>query len=716
MELQNVFTAVFNMAVTGSIVILCVLAARVLLKKAPRVFSWALWLVVLFRLLCPVTLTGPVSVLEIVDAPEPKANVGAVEYVAPPKPQTNAVVMIPGQTGTPGQIVTEPVPEVPQWRMYAAWIWLAGAGGLAGYGGISYVNLKKKMRASMALAWGIRESDRISTPFVLGLLKPVIYLPVGLEGQGHILLHEQLHIRHGDHIVKALFWLAVSLHWFNPLVWLAFTLCGRDMELRCDEAVLRELGSQVRSDYAQSLLNLAAGRRYAPAPLAFGEGDTGKRVKFVLKWRKAKLWLAIPAAVLCAAVLVMTACNPAGSRDTPFGHSYKATMIVTSTQHEEPINQNQLFTLTSDMALFIRNNGKTAMAGSFKMLESLPDTCAACPNREEWVRLKAESVSSWEAIQNGPDNYLLIQMMDGKLYLIQGDQMYHLERTDLLGVSIKQPGIEAYVEPVWYSTDSWAWMPGDMSTTLVDADAKLVLMPEQDVDMIEVREEYYMRTDGETSIINTEHILKPDKNGDFLLDVSRRGTHGDDFAVYWVTVGDDRYVFRLAFPAVPGETSVAVSVPEQTREVRYSEGNVWIALQLPESWDYDITYLDDPELDAAISAGITFWPRGREEGKLFFGYYPDRFAVCGTGLETSGLFLAGQNASMGTYDGRSLWDFISFGEYFAVWGQGHEHWWAEYGDRAMEILDAAAFSTQGIDLSDLTDVDWDCTLPVSPTE
>lgn len=707
MELQRIFSAVLNMTITGSIVILCVLAARLVLKHAPRVFSWALWLVVLFRLLCPVSVSGPVSVLEIVDAPEPKANVGAVEYVAPPVSAPTAI--LPTGEQQPATH-TEPTAPPIDWHPIGTWVWFVGAGGLMAYGIVSYVNLRRRLRASIPLGGGIRAADGITSPFVLGLLKPVIYLPVGLEGQAHILLHEQLHIRHGDHIVKALFWLAVSLHWFNPLVWLAFTLCGRDMELRCDEAVLKKLGPQVRSDYAQSLLNLAAGRRFAPAPLAFGEGDTGTRVRHVLGWKQRTLRVAIPAAVLCAAVLVMTACNPAGSRDTPFGHSYRSNHIRASADDPAAIDGGTVYTLTSDMGLFIRSV-KTDLAGFF---QKAPADWDAIPAMPEYMK-DGDIRRSWHIEES---KWWLLELENDELWLYDGSSsvMFRLERTDLLGVSIKQPGIEAYVEPVWYSTDSWDWMPGDMSTTLVNADAKLVLMPEQDVDMIEVREEYYMRTDGETNILNTEHILKPDKNGDFLLDVSRRGTHGDDFAVYWVTVGDDRYVFRLAFPAVPGETSVAVSVPEQTREVRYSEGNIWIALQLPESWDYDITYLDDPELDSGISAGITFWPKGREEGKLFFGYYPDRFAVCGTGLETSGLFLAGQNASMGTYDGRNLWDFISFGEYFAVWGQGHEHWWAEYGDRAMEILDAAAFSTQGIDLSDLMDVDWDCTLPVSPTE
>ena len=690
MDLQNIFTMVINMTVTASIVILCVLAARLVLKKAPRVLSCALWLVVLLRLLCPVSVSGPVSVLGLVDAP--MAASGMAEFVElPVRSPTETIRVDPDVliAGQPTQIA--PVRAPIDWNFYGSRVWLVVTALLMGYGIVSYVNLKQRLRESVPIGKGVRECDGIASPFVLGR---TIYLPAGLrpEERGYILLHEQLHIRHGDPVVKTLFWLAVCIHWFNPLVWLAFFLCGRDMELRCDEAVLKQLGVQVQSDYAQSLLDLAMGRRFAPAPLAFGEGDTGKRVRFVLGWKRSRAWMAAFGAVFCAAVLLLTACDPAEVKDSPFGHSYRATMVVTSTQHQEPISQNRLFTLTSDMALFIRNDGGTAMYGSFKKLDALPDTCAACPNREEWAGMKAESVGAWEDIQNGPDNYLLIQMKDGTLYLIQGDQMYQLERTDLLGVSIRQPGIEAYVEPVWYATDSWAWMPGEMSATLVDSDARIVLMPEQEVDMLLVSEEYYQRQpDGETSITVYDHFLERDAKGDFALEVSRRGDAGDDFAVYHVTVGEDHYAFRLTFPMVPGETSVAVGVPERWQEVRYEEHGAFITLQLPESWSYAVTSIDDEALDAGIAGGITFWPLGREEGKLFFGFYPDRFVVCGTGLETAEVVLAGQKATVGTYDDRPLWDFISFGEYFAVWGQNHEAWWSEYGNTAMEILNTAQF-------------------------
>ncbi len=707
MELQNIFTAVLNMTVTGSIVILCVLAARVLLKKAPRVFSWALWLVVLFRLLCPVTLTGPVSVLGLVDAP---ASGGTIRYVEPPVRaplETIYVGELPEQEAAPS-VLPEQKPPV-DWNLIGTRVWVAGLGILLSYGIISYVNLKRKLRESVPVGRGIREADGISSPFVLGR---TIYLPANLnpEERSYILLHEQLHLRHGDPAVKLLFWLAVCLHWFNPLVWLSFFLCARDMELRCDEAVLGQLGGAIRSDYAQSLLNCAAGRRFVPAPLAFGEGDTGRRVKFVLNWRKAKLWIAIPGAVLCAVVLVLTGCNPAGEPESPFGHSYRSQQISASLEHPEAIDTT-VYTLTSDMGLFLRRD-KTELAGFFREASGDWDEIPGLPEHMKLGRLRG----SWQIEEN---NWWLLEREDGELWLYDSARiiMYRLTRTDLLGVSIRQPGIEAYVEPVWCRPDIWEWLPEELSTTLVDGNAQIILMPETDVDRILVSEEYYeLQPDGETAVTISDHFLERDAKGDFALKVSRRGSAGDDYAVYYVTVGEEHYVFRLSFPAVPGETSVAVGIPEQTREVRYSEGNAWITLQLPESWTYAITELDDETVDAGIAGGITFWPLGQEEGKLFFGYYPDLFAVCGTGLETTEIMLAGQKATVGTYDDRPLWDFIRFGESFAVWGQGHEVWWAEYGERAMEILDSAAFSTHGIDLSRYVDEEWVCQLPISPTE
>ena len=686
MELQNVFTAVLNMTVTGSIVILCVLAARLLLKKAPRVFSCALWLAVLLRLLCPVSLRAPVSVLGLVDAPMTAA--GTAEYVQMPvQAPTETIQVEPGQLPSTH---TAPAPaEAPiDWNLIASRVWIVGVGGLMGYGLISYVNLKRKLRESVPLGRGIRACDGISSPFVLGR---TIYLPGGLgaEERSYILLHEQLHLRHGDPAVKLLFWLAVCLHWFNPLVWLSFFLCGRDMELRCDEAVLRQCGTQLRSDYAQSLLNCAAQGRFAPAPLAFGEGDTGRRVKFVLNWKRSKLWIALPAAVLCAAVIVLTACNPAEAPESPFGHSYRVERISASAEHPAAVDGSVVYTLTSDMGLFIRS-GKTELAGFFREASGDWDDIPGMPDVMKQGRL----LRSY-AIEG--NNWWLLELAEGELRLYDASRvvMYRLSRTDLLGISVRQPGIEAYVEPVWIRPDALEQLPQEMSTTLVSGDARIVLMPEMDVESILVSEEYYeLLRNGEYAVTVTDTVVERDEKGDFSLKVSRRGECGDDFAYYRVTVEEDDYAFRLTFPVIPGETTVSID-PLKTREVTYAEHGAAITLTLPESWSYAITYLTDEEVNAGIAGGISFWPLGREEGKLFLGFYPDRHAVCGTGLETEETILANQKATVGTYDGRELWDFISFGEYFAVWGQNHESWWAEYGDEAMEILDTARFEFLG---------------------
>jgi len=684
MNLQNLFTTVINMTVTGSIVIGCVLLARLLLKKAPRVFSCALWLVVLLRLLCPVSVPGPVSVLEWVDAP--RSPSGAVEYVElPVSAPLETMHVDPEQIGVGETAESIPIRTEPpiDWNFLGRRVWVLGMSGMLAYGIISYVNLKRKLRESVALGRGVRECDGIASPFVLGR---TIYLPAGLrpEERGYILLHEQLHLCHGDPVVKLLFWLAVCIHWFNPLAWLAFFLCGRDMELRCDEAVLKRLGGQIRSDYAQSLLDLAMGRQLAPVPLAFGEGNTGKRVRFVLNWKKTKGWMAVFGAVFCAAVLLLTACDPAEVKESPFGHSYQVVSSYASAHI--PLPSNTYYTLTSDMGMFIRGD-ETELAGFFQ----------EASNHEDYVKEFSKDFRRgvrrcWRIKDSG---WWLLERKDGDLQLHNLDQsvVHTLARTDLLGVTIKQPGMESYVEPIWHRADEWNWPIEELSTTLVTGDAQIILQPEQDVAGILVSEEYYKcQANGATTIINHDNFLERDKNGDFILSVPRRGEYGDDYAIYRVTVGEDHFVFRLAFPAVPGETSVAVGVPEQWREVRYEEHGAFITLSIPESWAYAVTSIDEESLDAGIAGGITLWPLGREEGKLFFGYYPDLFAVCGTGLESEEMVLAGQKVSVGTYDGGRLWDFIRFGEHFAVWGQGHEAWWSEYGDIAMAILDTAQFS------------------------
>lgn len=317
--LLKLFGAVWRMSLTAGLVILAVLAVRLCLKKAPKIFSYALWAVVLVRLLCPVTVDSPLGLV-----PSARSVRGleteAVQPAPVPIPNEVPVPAVPDDAQMPEQTVTNvhvqsPAVRVqtgPSWTLLAAWLWLGGMAALAGYSLISLFRLKARLREAVPLEEepGVWQADGVPTPFVLGLFRPRVYLPAGLprEERRYVLLHERTHIRRLDHVVKALAWLAVVLHWFNPLVWLAFRLAGRDMEASCDEAVLRRLGEEAREDYSQTLLRLSAAQRLPTGPLAFGDGDTKGRIRNILRYQKPALWVLLLAltAVAVAAVVLLT--------------------------------------------------------------------------------------------------------------------------------------------------------------------------------------------------------------------------------------------------------------------------------------------------------------------------------------------------------------------------------------------------------------------------
>ena len=367
MDLQSVFLTIWNMSLTGSIIIGFVLLARLVLRKAPKVFSYALWSVVLFRLLCPVSVSSVFSVLNFTKAAEPvrQSAVSTMEYAAVDMP-----LLIPGPEAGPEiqePVVFEPeyeevhidepvipddgavIPEVPDAALpqesaepavdpihYAVTIWLVGLGVMLICNVVSCIRLLRQIEGAVLLRKELYLADYISTAFVLGIIRPRIYLPSYLtpEEQGYIIAHERCHIKRKDHLFRLLGYLALCLHWFNPLVWLAFVLSGKDMEMSCDEAVIRMYGPRIRAEYAQSLLRLATGRRsFALTPLAFGEGDTKERVLNMTTWKKPKLWATLIALLACVAVLVACATNPASEVPTEEATEESAVINLTQTEY-----------------------------------------------------------------------------------------------------------------------------------------------------------------------------------------------------------------------------------------------------------------------------------------------------------------------------------------------------------------------------------------------
>ena len=256
--MDGLFSTVLRMSLTAGLVILAVLAARAVLRLAgaPRKYAYVLWAVVLFRLLCPLAPEGPVSPLPAPEAAAALVEGWADDYVGTtatffdntPEFQAAVEAGLPVQSG--GYVVTAPdgvSPPAAAGEVIFPWLtaaWLAGAAVLLLRGAISHRRLRRRLVGALRLEGNVYQADHISTPFVMGLFKPRIYLPSGLgEGErDYILRHERTHIKRLDHLWKLLAFLALALHWFNPLVWLAFHLMSRDMEMSCDEKVLSQLG------------------------------------------------------------------------------------------------------------------------------------------------------------------------------------------------------------------------------------------------------------------------------------------------------------------------------------------------------------------------------------------------------------------------------------------------------------------------------------------
>ncbi len=306
------FIDILNMSLTASFAALAVILARFALKKAPRIFSYALWAVVLFRLVCPVSFESPLSAMPV----RPNAVPQDIVYAQTPRIQSAAALVDAPVNAALDSSLPEVRPEysvnpIQVWLELGAYAWLLGVCAMILYALISYFRLKTRLRDATLVSDNLFETDRIESPFVLGFIRPRIYAPAGAPLPAHILLHERAHIRRRDYLVKPVAFLALAVHWFNPLVWLCYFLMARDMELLADEAALKAMGGEMsaKRGYCESLVSMAA-KRGAVVPLAFGESGGGgvkARVKNALSFKKPAAWLAAVAAIvviaLCAVLI-----------------------------------------------------------------------------------------------------------------------------------------------------------------------------------------------------------------------------------------------------------------------------------------------------------------------------------------------------------------------------------------------------------------------------
>lgn len=314
-----------TMSATAAVVALVVMVLRLPLKKVPRWVTCALWGVVLLRMVLPAGLSLPVSLVpqgvssgayvERVLPAAPAPENGGNTVLADPAPQAETSPQTPVQQATVPDTAPEESSAAPHWPAVVTGIWAAGCGACLLWAALSYWRLRRQVAEAVRVEPGVYETDQIPSPFVCGFFRPRVYLPAGLDpdDRTYVLLHEKAHLRRWDHRTKVLAWLALSVHWFNPVLWLAYRLFCRDVEAACDQAVIRTFGREDTARYAEALLHL--GRRTplpAVLPLAFGEEDAKHRIRGVLTYRRPAFWLVLAAAAACvvAAVLLLSDRNP----------------------------------------------------------------------------------------------------------------------------------------------------------------------------------------------------------------------------------------------------------------------------------------------------------------------------------------------------------------------------------------------------------------------
>ena len=310
--MTDIFLGFLNRSLAAGILILAVVLVRLVFKKAPRWLLCALWALAAVRLVCPVSIESVLSLIPSAEPVQPEIIVSAQPAITSGIPAVDAIVNpplaaaftpSPAQSANPLQI----------WTFVAACVWLAGIAALLLYAAVSALRLRLRVRTAVRLEGKVYQSEFVSSPFILGVIRPRIYLPFGLEAgaQAMVLAHERAHLRRGDQLWKPLGYLILTAYWFNPVCWLAYILFCRDIEAACDEKVVRELGEGCKAAYSRALLACSVPRKLITAcPLAFGETGVKSRIKSVLNYKKPAFWLVLAAVIASAAVAVCFLTDP----------------------------------------------------------------------------------------------------------------------------------------------------------------------------------------------------------------------------------------------------------------------------------------------------------------------------------------------------------------------------------------------------------------------
>ena len=587
--MSELFLFCVNRAIPAGILVLAVLLLRLLPKLPKRVFP-ILWGIVGLRLLLPCSLETVVSLIpsakpvpaDIMTAPVPVVESGFGILNSAVNPALSAsLAPNPGDSANPMQV----------WVFILSVLWLCGLAAMLLYLLASTLLLRRRLRFAVSLHDNLWQSEKVSSPFVFGVLRPRIYLPFSMTEDeiSAVKAHEDTHIRRHDPLSKLIGYLLLSVFWFQPLLWIAYHVFCRDIELACDEAAVTSLSPDARAAYSEALLScsLSGQKRRPVCPLAFGEIDVKHRVKSILTCKKPAAWVTAVCVLLCIGFAVCFLTNPVGSyhENGPFGHTYRAAETVYfAANGYQPPEQEICYSFDNSGRLSVMENPnllnrqtgwdtlgqfsktrltKTNFDARFTVWEHPELTYA------DAARLRENTVNAWQLVTADKSRmyYDLLETKDGSLYLTLGywnvDSVdgygspircvVRLEETEVLTCSVESGETVTIIEPLYCpQTSSFSYdalpavsFPDTLGTVKIRGVSADV--PES----IRVSEDYYHALSADAVTIEKMTVtLFREKDGSYPLSLAHRNPKQAESAVYYILYNGKRYVFKVLFPAV----------------------------------------------------------------------------------------------------------------------------------------------------------------------
>ena len=413
--MENVFLELFNMSITASWLVLAVILFRFVFKKVPKAFRVVMWGLVAFRLICPFSFESVLSIIPTTETLSPQlvhsnssvqvSGSQILDYVG-----NNPVFyelgikngsVVFNEIGAPDCDFVNPLLII---TYIASIIWIVGMAIMLLYTAISYLRIVKKVKEATPLKENIWICDNISTPFILGVVKPRIFIPSSTNDEDlkFVIAHEKAHIKRGDHLWKPLGFMLLTIYWFNPLFWVAYILLCRDIELACDEKVIKQMGAEIKKSYSEALINCSVSRKMVSAcPLAFSETGVKGRIKSVLNYKKPAFWVIVVAIISAIAITICFMTNPKTNDGTVellpkeyVKNQYGIKNVTTGSEYEgvsiEPITISMVGDTRYIDLLWENQTDKPALFGEPSFIYR--------KDGNEWVEYKLPEGYAWNSI------------------------------------------------------------------------------------------------------------------------------------------------------------------------------------------------------------------------------------------------------------------------------------------------------------------------------